>query len=136
MNKTICLLGVLLLAVAAVSFVSCVRERPEGAWHPMAWRTATPLSQGNRVEVPSRGGTYTFSCSNYSTIWMASAREDGVAIDRPGESERIVGRWSDVQVEGRTFTVVVAPNTTRQRRVLKLILTAGDIFDGFSFEQP
>ncbi|SFG17825.1 hypothetical protein [Prevotella sp. KH2C16] len=130
------LLATLLLVAVAFTLASC-GDRLDGDWDPMKWRADVPVDKEHKVQVPSQGGTYTFTCTNYSSIWLGggSVKEDGVYLDRPDGIYHIAGTWSDSKVEKNVLTITLQPNATGKRRVLEVHPTAGDIFARFIFEQ-
>ncbi len=134
MKKKISLLAVLSLVVLATMLASCA-NRLDGDWDPMKWRTEALVGKGGKVRVPPQGGTYTFTCTNYSSIWLADIMEDGVLINKPNEFQHLMGAWSDSKTEKNLLTVTIQPNATGKQRVLEVSPTAGDIFARFVFEQ-
>ncbi len=137
---------------AAMTVTSCSQSgghELDGDWAPMEWDSQVKTELDGTITVPASGGTYVFTCTNYAAPWLAEIKENGV-IYRPGF---IVGgdmttvecpentifnlksECSTVSASKRDITVTIAPNAGEISRKIQVSVTAGDIFDTFSFIQ-
>lgn len=131
----------LLLAIIAVLFAatyaSCSDD--DGDWPPMRWKTDVKTSDGGFVVVPAEGGTYVFTCTNYSGLWIdyASETTDGKTKNFYEESgnSTINVTWATIKLAEGKLTVTIAPNEAATSRTLCVSTTAGDIFATFKFTQ-
>lgn len=141
-----------LCAVVLLSVLSaCQSESLDGAWEKMKWKKTTyqqVVNEGSSMSyylVPVEGGKFVFHCKNYSSIWMADHRfeQNGQvwhSYDRfdSQESQRdyhhYTDEWCDVTAQGDSLKVIFVPNHSFVRKV-QIGVTAGDIFDTFSFVQ-
>ena len=136
----------------AVSSSLCTHDEPLGKWPKMEWVDHSGLSKNGDVYlVPSSGGTYTFSCVNYSSPWLSSAEDDdgvlwpGMKVTEDGDTLLsydnidwfyISGSWYEAQCCKSDFSLSVAPLADGiTSRELCVTVTAGDIFDTFRFRQ-
>lgn len=113
---------------------SCTCTSKEGEWDPMKWKTDVKMTKDHSISVPSEGGTYLFSCKNYSGIWLSgvNVNEERQEIIDFHKSE---GDWGHVFCEQNTLSVTILPNHTGKLRIISVGPTAGDIFDYFTFKQ-
>ncbi len=157
---TFCFVLILIMS----GLTSCQENSLEGDWEPMKWTEPTPeglVKIGNHVyQMPSCGGTYTITCLNYSMPWMSSAQSgdtiywpDGKAYvlhlaDEHRDSivqtwendnrdwDRLRGYWFDAHFDEADLIITVAPlPDSIDKREFELTVTAGDIFDYFTFKQ-
>lgn len=132
---------------ATVGLTACNDDEIiDGDWPPMEWKTDVKMDQWLTVTVPAEGGTYRFTCTNYRDFWLSDITEDGIIV-WPGfyftngsewsdfDWHNVTREWNSVKVSGSVMTVVVASNETDTPRSLKVVVTAGDIFNTFSFNQ-
>ena len=135
----------IITALTVATFTSCDDEvngkEVDGKWDPMKWKTEVNMGKEHQVQVPAKGGTYTFTCTNYFP-WLADLEINGKFI-HPEEIDddvitnyhRINYDWFSAEASGQELTVTIAPNTASETRSGRLCVTAGDIFDYFTFTQ-
>lgn len=70
-----------LLTLIASGLTSCHEEYLDGDWDPMEWTEPEGLTQikDRMYQVPDTGGTYTMTCTNY-TSWFINCAESGDTI--------------------------------------------------------
>lgn len=120
-----------LLMCCSLFLSSC--EQEDGDWEPMKWDTKVKSS----IAVPIEGGTYVFRCTNYHFFGLQVLNENGKYI-RPEQDEdftRLNGEWCTAEVADGVLTVTISPNTEAKKRTAAVGVSAGDVFDGFTFEQ-
>ena len=111
-------------------------------WSPMKWRTETDIATSsavNTISVPKEGGTFTFTCKNYSRIWLTEITEKTATgnYDKYTTAKDINNvsiSWMTASINGNTVTVEIKPND-KEERSADVGVTAGDIFDTFRFNQ-
>jgi hypothetical protein len=110
-------------------------------WSPMKWRTETDIATSsavNTISVPKEGGTFTFTCKNYSRIWLTEITEKtATGYDKYTTAKDINNvsiSWMTASINGNTVTVEIKPND-KEERSADVGVTAGDIFDTFRFNQ-
>lgn len=113
-----------------------------GDWDEMKWLTDVKTASDGYVEVPAEGGTYVFTCKNYSGFWLSDATEvvgtsKQIYYPREGGNDvfNIETSWATISSADAKLTVSIEPNTTANSRQLNVVVTAGDIFDYFNFRQ-
>ena len=131
MSKTLLLLLVVLVGVAA-----CGVDEPDGKWAKMKWENIDNLEKVNGVfMVPEGGGSFTFECKNYNP-WLADVIINGEHQDMGVNWKGYKNDWLEVKVVDKkiifTFDKIGESMTTRR---VEIVVTAGDIFDHFSFQQ-
>lgn len=129
--KTLLLLLVLLVGVTA-----CGSDEPDGKWAKMKWENVVNLQKVNGVFViPEGGGSFTFECKNYNP-WLADVIINGVHQDMGENWKEYKNDWLEVKAVDKkiifTFDKIGESMTTRR---VEIVVTAGDIFDYFSFQQ-
>lgn len=130
--KTKDVLGMLLLALLAVAGLAACTD-DDGDWPPMKWKTNVKMEKEHVISVPAEGATYQFTCKNYN-FWLVTLKEDEEVIYTNDDTHQIHGEWVTVDVENKVMTVKVSPNSSKQRTAV-IGVTAGDIFDSFTFNQ-
>ena len=141
-KKVLAVFGIL-LSIAVMPLVSCSDE--DGDWEEMKWTTSVKKDKGGVISVGSEGGTFEFKCKNYSP-WMTSVKqkEDGqqeqtfyVEGDDGYRDQNlyIEATWLTAKFTGHTLTVTILPTTSQNQRTMTVNVTAGDIFDSFTFCQ-
>ena len=61
-----------LAMLAVLSLSSC--DKQDGDWDSMVWKAEVPMVIDDGVyDVSDRGGTFTFTCRNYSKPWIEGA---------------------------------------------------------------
>lgn len=136
-------------AMGLFSACSNVNRGLDGDWPPMKWKTEVKTSkdkEGHYIDVPKEGGTYTFKSINYGeTFWLSQAEEiqEGRSnIYYAGQSNSVnrtswytlETKWSNIKRGDSNLVVVIQPNKGAER-TLNVGVTAGDVFDSFSFRQ-
>ena len=134
------ILRVLLVMFVVLSFVSCDSEEEiYGDWELMVWKSEELASATDGVyDVSAHGGEFTFSCSNYSSPWIADASSNGVYYYTGPEANdyhSITTDWFKAEMNGNRLNVVFEANETDEERPLRLTVTAGDVFYSFNFKQ-
>lgn len=127
----------ILLIVAFLSFSSCGDE-PDGKWDKMKWNNVDNLAKVNNIYViPEEGGTFTFECKNYKP-WLSDViiNTEHQDIYSSGSRKEYKSDWFEVNITDRkvmfTFDEIEEPMTGR---TVEVVVTAGDIFDTFVFQQ-
>jgi hypothetical protein len=131
----------ILFALLPIVLPSC-SDDVVGEWDPMVWQLSESKSKlkTTTFEVSAAGETYNFYCKNYSGYWVSNIRVDGEYVAGLGltddfDESNVTTTWCDVVVNGHYMTVTVKPNTSGEARNIALCVTAGDIFDYFTFKQ-
>lgn len=130
--------SILMIAVL-LGFSSCGDE-PDGKWSKMKWNNVDNLTKTNNIYViPEEGGSFTFECKNY-TPWIADVvinteRQDILSQD-DWKWKEYRNDWFEVKITDKkvifSFDEIKEPMTGRTAEV---VVTAGDIFDTFIFQQ-
>ena len=134
--KKIVLLAAL---ISALSFTSCSDD--DGDWTPMKWQTSVIKEKDGSITVPSQGGSYIFVCTNYNSPWTCSVAEYVNGTMEYAEHiyddnwKGFITPYLDAEWQDNILTVTVSPNTTGKERTMMVEVTAGDIFDDFTFKQ-
>jgi hypothetical protein len=132
-------ISILLIAIL-LGFSSCGDE-PDGKWDKMKWNNLSNLKQEEgKYIVPASGGTYTFECTNYKAPWINSVTEEGVdeysLIEVTDNFHTFIGKWFDVRCVNADLVVTIDPlDADCYERNMTVIVTAGDIFEIFVFQQ-
>lgn len=125
--------------LASYTFTSCIIEEPDGKWDSMVWTVEEPVQKtGGAYTVSASGFVITFSCENYSSPWIENAEYGGEWYFPPREESNyhtIKTDWFNAELKGNKLKVTFEPNETTSERLLKLTVTAGDIFYTFHFKQ-
>lgn len=127
-------IAILLTTLFVITSLTACDDEIDGRWTPMEWESNVNIEDA--VTVPATGGTYTVACKNYSGFWIAYHLEaEGKVYALSENYGHCKGDWFSVNIEGNVMTVTVSPNDSGKRRVLQVDVTAGDIFDSFTFVQ-
>ena len=126
--------------IATISLISCEEiDDPDGLWDPMIWKTEVQTAkQDDAYIVGATGGTFTFSCSNYSKPWLENVEYAGEYYYPPREKKdfhTITLYWFKAEMKDNCLKVTFEPNIETRERLIKLTVTAGDIFYIFYFKQ-
>lgn len=126
------------MMLATFSLASCSKD--DGDWDPMVWKAEMPVQITDGIyNVSADGGTFTFTCRNYSKPWFSNAIENGKDILPPYMDEIDYGLiYSDnfrAEIHGNTLTIDFKANDGSQVRNTTITVTAGDIFYTFKFKQ-
>ena len=128
----------ILVFITLLGFSSCGSDEPDGKWDKMKWTNVNNLMNVNGVYLlPEEGGSYTFTCRNYNTIWISSVTVDGVQYALDNDSRLAFnGEWCTLKVEGNKLiiTAQTMPGSLETRNI-DVTMTAGDIFDTINFSQ-
>ena len=127
----------LLCVILSVFPVGCGGDEPDGKWAKMKWNVPSGLSQVDGIYmVPSSGGTYKFTCKNYKP-WIGHVIEYNVLMPPIEDFHFCEGEWFSVTCDNNDviFTFQPLGNDDEESRELEVVLTAGDIFDYFTFRQ-
>lgn len=143
------LMPVLLLLVAS----SC-KDEIDGKWDPMEWKIINDApdnivnSSNNSWTISSgKESTLTFTCKNYGNPWLAgielnNSYNQGTYwnpnFDDPATRNKFSTNWCSVKIEQNQLIVRFADNITPtpgyiDTDTIKVVVTAGDIFDHFQF---
>lgn len=114
-------------------------DRQDGNWDSMLWKAEDPMVIDNGIyDVSDRGGTFTFTCRNYSRPWIENA-VSGEGYHYPerknNDYNTILTDWFKAEIVGKKLTVSFEPNMESRDQFLSLTVTAGDIFYTFKFKQ-
>jgi hypothetical protein len=119
--------------VVLVGVASCGKDELVGQWDIMEWNDISGLTKVNGVYmVPAAGGTYTFECKNYKP-WISLCGY-GFYDMTVSSHTHVYSEWFEVIIDGNKMTVTFQP-LEEEARHLEIVVTAGDIFDYFYFEQ-
>ena len=128
-----------LLIAILLGFSSCGDE-PDGKWAKMKWNNVDNLSKTNNIYViPEEGGSFTFECKNY-TPWIAevviNTEHQDISSQEDWNWKVYTNDWFEVKITDKkvifSFDEIKEPMTGRTAEV---VMTAGDIFDTFIFQQ-
>ena len=125
---------IILLLFAIILMVASCGDEPDGKWDKMKWDDLSGLTKENGFYVvPAAGGSYTFRCKNYKP-WIDHCECDYQMAHYSPTLVYCV--WFVVACDNNDVTVSFAPmDDLTKPRHLTVVLTAGDIFDQFHFEQ-
>ena len=110
----------------------------EGLWPEQQWVTMDGQSLEERTfSVAQSGGTYSFTCTNYSGMWLGGVLEDGVyrELSLSNNYHEYSDDWCDFSMDDSLLTVRIFANETGRERVLDVCTEAGDSFNTFRFIQ-
>ena len=102
----------LLVMVLALPLFMASCSKDDGDWEPMKWKTEAKASKDGYLQVSPEGGTLTFWCTNYSSIWLNritetdATGENRVTRDektRDGNVESMQSNWMTVKSEGNKY---------------------------------
>lgn len=137
--KTMKLWRLTLMMLVALSLASCEKDRQDGDWDTMVWKTEVPVvKNGGIYDVSDGGETFTFTCSNYSKPWIEGAVSGGEHYYPNRENNdyhTIIADWFKAEIIGNKLTLSFEPNKKSNEQFLSLTVTAGDIFYTFKFKQ-
>ncbi len=131
----------LLIALIVLPFLMTSCSKEDGDWDPMKWITDVKTSSDGYIHLPSEGGTLTFWCVNYSSVWLiniseSEAEETGKkSFDGDGKKDSIQSNWMTAKSEGNVLTITVLPTTSDDNRFMELTVENGDVFDQFKIKQ-
>lgn len=127
---------------------SCSSEEPVGIWEPMKWKTEvkTVKEDGKTfTEVPAEGGTYEYTCKNYSSMWLYNVFEakkfddhfstDTKVYENSGQKKHFDCPVAKVDIDEAHLTVTIKPNTTGKRRFIEMEVSVGDTGNTFKYRQ-
>lgn len=130
---------------ASLALTACEIIRQDGLWESMKWshpKYETVKTDGvSYYLVPVEGGNYGFRCKNYSKPWLSNHTfvADGSEWHswmEPHDFDmyHYENEWCKVDAADDSVKIHFEPNTGLERRAT-IRITAGDIFDSFSFLQ-
>lgn len=130
-------LPLLLLCAVFILLIGCGDE-PDGKWAKMKWEVPSNLTKTEGIYmVPASGGTFVLTCKNYKP-WIEGITDCSV-LDNPNvitDVHNWEGTWYSVNCNQNEVTFKFDPLSAEEdSRELQVALTAGDIFDYFSFRQ-
>lgn len=134
----------LLVMVLALPLFMASCSKDDGDWEPMKWKTEAKASKDGYLQVSPEGGSLTFWCTNYSSIWLNritetdATGENRVTRDektRDGNVESMQSNWMTVKSEGNKLTITVSPTTSDSNRFMEVDVQNGDAFDTFKIKQ-
>lgn len=139
---------VLILLMAVMTcLVSCKGDEPVGKWDKMKWKLPDGLTREKSAYiVPASGGTFTFTCKNYGAPWLSSITDgteylypvflqDGAEETEP-DFHSFKCEWFEVKCVEADVNITFAPlDSSTESRQMSVTVTAGDIFDTFTFIQ-
>lgn len=140
----------LMLLFATLIFASCDKYSLDGDWDPMEWKkTNYPTEKIDGVKyytVAAEGGSYSFTCKNYKSFWIAEVRIQTIGYGTTDDKyyhcvdsynfQELVNDSISVRIEGPTANIDIPENDTSCLRIFTVTLEAGDTFYGFKFLQP
>ena len=128
-----------LIMLAVLSLASCEKDKLVGDWDSMIWKAEVPMVIEDGVyDVSDSGGTFTFTCRNYSKPWIegaVSGEEHYFPNRESNDYHTIMADWFKAEIVGNKLTVFFEPNKESREQFLSLTVTAGDIFHTFKFKQ-
>ena len=128
-----------LLMVVLLGWSSCGDE-PDGKWEKMKWKNVDNLAKVNDIYViPEEGGTFTFECKNYRP-WLShvviNSEPQDVGLEWQDHWIEFSNDWFGVEIVDKkvifSFDGIEEPMTAR---TVEVVVTGGDIFDPFVFQQ-
>ena len=129
-----------LLIAVLLGFSSCNGDEPDGKWAKMKWNNVDNLAIVNNIYViPEQGGSFTFECKNY-TPWFSdviiNTEPQRMVLQENWNWKEYKNDWFEAKITDNkvmfTFDEIKEPMTGR---TVEVVLTAGDIFDTFVFQQ-
>ena len=129
------------MTAAMLSLASCSSDEKDGDWDTMVWKAEVPVvkTTDGIYDVSADGGTFTFTCRNYSKPWFSDANEDGKEFLPPYMHDIDYGLiYSEnfrAEIHGNRLTIDFKANDGTQARNTTITVTAGDIFYTFRFKQ-
>lgn len=117
-----------ILITIITSWISC-RSDILGKWEPMKWNEGIVKKQP--IQVAAEGQSFIFTCKNYDSFRLAGVQENGKDIL---VSDDNADYWTNVLIEKNSIKITFKPNYSKERAI-QISVTAGDIFDHFSFIQ-
>lgn len=136
--------------VAMITLSSCGKdkEEPTGVWEKMQWEqvsyTTVKYDGASYYKVPKEGGTYTFRCMNYPGFWLSNvlvvdlgdgSNKKTYYYPQEDDPKKLECAAAKVIVADQQVTITIAPLSECSSRIISLSVTAGNIFDDFSFIQ-
>jgi hypothetical protein len=111
-----------------------------GDWDPMEWKSENNKKVSEKtIDVPASGQIIIYYCKNYDGFWFDAVTLDGTSDGCIGaedfDPKNVSGVWGSAVADGNKLAVTIEPNTSGTTRKVSLGITAGDIFDTFTFEQ-
>ena len=105
----------------------------------MVWKVDNEQKTNNQTySLSAEGDIITFTCINYSSLWICDALSGNEHYYPDIEKNDIFNLstdWFKAQIVGNVLRVSLEPNTTEQERTLELTVSAGDIFHTFKLKQ-
>ncbi len=135
-------LFVVILLALPLFLASCSKD--DGDCDPMKWKTEVKTSKDGYINVSPDGGTLTFWCVNYGSVWLNSITETGTNGEnhvtrnentKEGNVESMQSNWITVKSEGNKLTITVSPTTSDGNRFMDVDVQNGDAFDTFKIRQ-
>ena len=131
-------ISLLLLCAVSILLMGC-GDDPDGKWAKMKWNVPSGLTKTEGIYmIPASGGTFVFTCKNYKP-WIAGIADNNNGLGYPidiSEMHNFEGTWFGVICNQYDVTIRFDPLSAEEdSRELKVMLTAGDIFDHFTFRQ-
>lgn len=127
--------SVFLVLIILFIFTRC--DEQEGDTPRMKWSPSVKTKKGisTTISVPSNGGTYTFRCKNYNTLWIASVCEDG-KYKHPEDYYNYVSEdWVNIKLIKDNMTVVLSQNKRNVNRTIEVNISVGNTGTIFIFNQ-
>ena len=100
----------------------------------MKWTTSSEITKGNEVAVPTEGAAYSFKCDNYKWVKLNLCSEDGVEVKITSD-DKIEREWGVIECKDNVLGVTFNSNNSGKDRNVNVKVTAGNIFDSFTFKQ-
>lgn len=140
----------LIAPIALFATTSCNKEGKDGDWEPMKWTKNTYATQKyadkTYYQVPSTGGSFTFTCKNYEKFWLSSVNITSAAYGYTVEkhiADGTYGKWDGRHYDDERCSIDISDNvlTVKFQQsdsslcTYKIVVTAGDIFHSFQFLQ-
>lgn len=105
----------------------------------MEWETdnGQVVGPNNDISVPAEGGTYSFTCINYSKPWICHVKEDEEYFLSSKENmfKQLSGNWTTVKVNQTLLTISISQNDGQEPRTSVVEVEEGDAFSRFTFNQ-
>ncbi len=138
--KHVLKISILLMAIL-LTLSSCGDgDEPDGKWEKMKWKNIDRLTEVNHTYIiPEEGGTFTFECTNYRP-WLSyvaiNCEPQDAGQDWQDLWTEFSNDWFGVEIVDKkvifTFDEIEEPVPLR---TVEVVVTGGDIFYTFLFQQ-
>ncbi|MFR9543432.1 MAG: BACON domain-containing carbohydrate-binding protein [Rikenellaceae bacterium] len=128
------LIKLYLLIISTITLISC-SER-DGEADAMEWTTNVSQMNDGCIEVPQSGNSYIFECTNYDSYWLTAITLNGKGIELDQYvRDEYQNEWLTVKIDKNILSVDILSNESSENRSAFVVVRAGNMTDGFTFNQ-